>query len=134
MDHIDEFESMFRRAEREPFRYAPVPLDSITFITDRSADETERRKQTLTEFLPAVRSATDWRLFTGDQFSNVSELLETLNSRSTDLIVTYRHLRRIAVSWSRLARASLREGFSAGGRRTRARAHRRSPARSSLPR
>ena len=93
MDHIDEFESMFRRAEREAFQYAEIPLESIAFVTDQSADETARRKDAVTEFMPTLQSADRWRQITGDQYSNVGQLVEQLDAEQTDLIVTYRHLR-----------------------------------------
>ena len=54
MDHIDEFESMFRRAERESYEYATVPIESVVFITDQSSDESERRRQEVQEFLPLL--------------------------------------------------------------------------------
>lgn len=93
MDHIDEFESMFRAAEREPFQHAHVPLQSVALVTDQSAEETARRKDALTQFIPTLQDVSHWRLITGDEYSNVGQLVELLDSEQTDLIVTYRHLR-----------------------------------------
>lgn len=92
MDQIDEFESMFRRAERESFEYASVPIDSIAFVTDQSEEEAQRRQESLVRFMPALQSATHWRFITGDEFSNVNDLLRLVDETQTDLIVTYRHL------------------------------------------
>ncbi len=92
MDQIDEFESMFRRAERESFQYANIPIDSIAFITDQSEEEARRRQESLVRFMPALQSAEHWRFITGDEFSNVNDLLRLVNETQTDLIVTYRHL------------------------------------------
>ena len=33
-EHIDEFESLFRRAEREPFGYGDIPLKTVAVVTD----------------------------------------------------------------------------------------------------
>ena len=93
MDHIDEFESMFRAAEREPFQHADIPLESVALVTDQSAEETDRRKDALTQFIPTLQGVDNWRLITGDQYSNVGQLIEQLDAEQTDLIVTYRHLR-----------------------------------------
>ncbi len=92
MDQIDEFESMFRRAERESFEYAGIPIDSIAFVSDQSEDEARRRQESLVRFMPALQSATHWRFITGDEFSNVNDLLRLVDETQTDLIVTYRHL------------------------------------------
>ena len=92
MDQIDEFESMFRRAERESFQIADIPIDSIAFVTDQSEDEARRRQESLVRFMPVLQSATHWRFITGDEFSNVNDLLRLVNETQTDLIVTYRHL------------------------------------------
>ena len=92
MGQIDEFESMFRRAERESFQYADIPIDSVAFVTDQSEDEARRRQESLVRFMPALQSATHWRFITGDEFANVNDLLRLVNETQTDLIVTYRHL------------------------------------------
>ena len=96
-DHIDEFESMFRKAERERFTYADIPLNNVTIITDGSQEEAEQTKSGLISFCPRLESVTDWRMITGDQYSNVVELLRLLNEVQTDLIVTWRHLQEEAL-------------------------------------
>lgn len=92
MDHIDEFESMFRRAERESFRHATIPIESVVFITDQSAEESERRRHEVLEFMPLLKGVNSWREIRGDQYSNVAELLAKLDEQQTDLVITYRHL------------------------------------------
>lgn len=92
MDHIDEFESLFRRAERESFEHATIPIESVAFITDQASDESERRRQEVQEFLPLLKNVNSWRGITSDQYSNVSELLTKLDEQQTDLVITYRHL------------------------------------------
>ena len=92
MDHIDEFESMFRRAERESFQHVTIPIESIVFITDQSPEESERRRQEVQNFLPMLQDVNSWREISGDQYSNVGELLTKLDEQQTDLVITYRHL------------------------------------------
>ena len=92
MNTIDAFESMFKRAEREPFVFVDVPLRTVALITDKSAAEAEALQASLIEFLPRLESVETWRLLTGEDFSNVGELLNRIDEQQTDLIITYRHL------------------------------------------
>ncbi len=97
MDHIDEFESMFRRAERESFQHVKIPIESVAFITDQSPEESERRRSEFLSFLPILQSVNSWREITSDQYSNVGELLTKLDEHQTDLVVTYRHLQEASL-------------------------------------
>jgi hypothetical protein len=92
MDHIDEFESLFRRAERESFQHVKIPIESVVFITDQSPEESERRRQEVLSFLPILQGVNSWREISSDQYSNVGELLTKLDEQQTDLVITYRHL------------------------------------------
>ncbi len=89
---IDEFESLFRRAEREPYLYADVPISTVAIIVDSDRQSAERLQQSLVEFLPRLNGVETWRLIDGSQFSNVNELLSQIDERQTDLVITYRHL------------------------------------------
>lgn len=83
---------MFRRAERESFEHATIPIESVVFITDQPSDESERRRLEVQEFLPLLKNVNSWREITSDQYSNVGELLTKLDEQQTDLVITYRHL------------------------------------------
>ena len=91
-EHIDEFESVFRRSTREPFVYADVPIESVALVTDGNVDEAEKMRVSLTNFLPALPPVSSWRLISGADYSNVGQLLERIDSQQTDLVLTYRHL------------------------------------------
>ncbi len=91
-DQIDEFESMFRRAERETFTFADIPINSIALITDRDQVATETLQQTVLKFMPRLESAASWHAITGDTYANVGELLQRIDDQQLDLIITYRHL------------------------------------------
>lgn len=92
VDHIDEFESIFRRSERELLQYVDIPVTSITVISDDGEEEARRTIEMSKAFLPRLADVETWRPITGDQFRTVAELLEVLNSERTDLIITHRHL------------------------------------------
>lgn len=89
---IDEFESMFKRAEREPFVFADIPLRSVALITDRNRDDSQAIQESLSTFLPRLETVETWRLIGAGDYQNVGELLAHIDAEQTDLIVTYRHL------------------------------------------
>jgi hypothetical protein len=91
-EQIDEFESRFKRAQREPFVFADVPVETVALITDRPRNESETIRESLSTFLPRLETVNTWRILGDGDFQNVGELLTHLNAEQTDLIVTYRHL------------------------------------------
>ena len=93
VDQIDEFESIFKRAEREQFVFAHVPIRSVALITDLDDASATQQKDRLTEFVPGLKDVSDWRFVTGSEFANVAQLLEQVNEEQTDLIVTWRHIK-----------------------------------------
>ncbi|QDU80565.1 hypothetical protein Pla110_22960 [Polystyrenella longa] len=93
MDHIDEFESIFRRADKATFEYHPPQLERIALVTDSDAAQQETLKQELIKFLPTLSQSSQFQLLGPKDFENVGDLLNLLRSKPVDLIVTYRHLR-----------------------------------------
>lgn len=91
-DALDEFESIFKRAEREQFVFAEIPINSVAIITDQDHASGEKVRHDVTEFMPRIADAKDWQIITGDKFNNVSELLGCIEQHQLDLIVTWRHL------------------------------------------
>lgn len=92
MDQIDEFESMFRKAERESFSHVEMPIESVALVTDGGMAAAEALRDSLKEFLPMLADADNWRLITGEDYSNVAQLQGKLEAEQTDLIITQRHL------------------------------------------
>lgn len=96
-DRIDEFESLFKRAEREPFGFSDVPLQSAVLIADCSRDAANKLRETVVAFASRLESIQNWRIFAKGDFANVTELLEKVDEEQTDLIVTSRHLHESAI-------------------------------------
>lgn len=92
VDHIDEFQSIFRRSERDMFQYVDVPIQSVTVISDQSQASAQQTVASMQAFVPRLETVENWRTISGEQFRTVAELLELLDREQTDLIVTYRHL------------------------------------------
>lgn len=92
VDHIDEFESIFRRAERELFQYVEVPLSTVTLVSDADSSTASSTVKMIQAFLPRLAGVEHWRVITGDQYRTVAELLDLLDTNQTDLVITRRHL------------------------------------------
>lgn len=92
VDHIDEFESMFRRSERELFQYVDIPIESITIVSDGDDASATATIETLNKFVPRFGESINWRCIAGTEYRTVDELLTKLDGEQTDLIITHRHL------------------------------------------
>ncbi|MCA9040412.1 MAG: hypothetical protein KDA65_08705 [Planctomycetaceae bacterium] len=93
MDHIDEFESIFRRADKATFEFHPPQWNRVALITDYGSEQQEQLKQEVIQYLPMLSSKSEFFLLGENDFQNVVELLDLLRSKSVDLIITFRHLR-----------------------------------------
>lgn len=91
-EQIDEFESLFRRAEREPFVWQSMPLQHAVLVGDESPDSLQHSRHELQQFLPALPPESGWQVIAGSDFQGVAQLLERLGRQQTDLVVTSRHL------------------------------------------
>jgi len=91
-DQIDEFESMFRRAEREAFTLAETPLETVSLVTDQPSSQADSLREPLSAFLPQLRRVRTWHVNGRDDFTDVGSLMDRLDAQRPDLVVTYRHL------------------------------------------
>ncbi len=96
LDQIDEFESLFRRSERERFVFADVPIESVAMVTGDESPEAIRAS--LSGFLPRIGESTTWHTIGNDQFGSVAELLQRVDAQQVDLLVTRRHLQEAHLS------------------------------------
>lgn len=91
-DHIDEFESMFRRASRAPFSYAEIPIHSVTLVHDGTESEATSTFDELRQAFPRLDAVNIWRSLGRAEHSDVVELLKRLDEQQTDLVVARRHV------------------------------------------
>ncbi|MCH2572767.1 MAG: hypothetical protein MK103_15485 [Planctomycetes bacterium] len=92
MDHIDEFESLFKRAQREQYQYMDVEIKSVTFINDTDREEALSIQRSIEKCFPCFDEGQVWHHLCADDYSNVDEMLEALQRAQTDMVITYRHL------------------------------------------
>ncbi|MEZ6062376.1 MAG: hypothetical protein R3C19_18695 [Planctomycetaceae bacterium] len=91
-DTIDEFESIFRRADKQVLSFVDIPISNLAFVTDSSPADSEAALQTVQPLLSRLESVDNWRIIAGERYHTVAELLAEIDNQRTDLIVTYRHL------------------------------------------
>ncbi|MEO2030833.1 MAG: hypothetical protein ABGZ35_01985 [Planctomycetaceae bacterium] len=96
-DHIDEFESMFRRAEKEQFSYVNIPIRKVTLVTDGTVEQAETVQADVCAFIHQLDVDTDWRIITGGEYHTVAQLIALVDEQQTDLIVTHRHLQETSL-------------------------------------
>ncbi|MFQ5505089.1 MAG: hypothetical protein ACE5F1_09875 [Planctomycetota bacterium] len=98
MTKVDQFESVFRSAEKQVFSYRFVELENLLIVTDRDEAGSSGFVSRARDFLEVLQ-APDWQLLRGDAYRSVKELLDLVAARAPDLIVTYRCLHSQAWRW-----------------------------------
>ncbi len=101
MTNVDQFESMFRSASREVFRYERVNIESALVVTDRDEEKARLFGDQLRQFLRVVSAdeKVRWRDVNGSEFRTAGELLAIVESAAPDIICTYRNLHSGAWKW-----------------------------------
>ena len=92
MTNIDQFESVFKAANKTVFTAESVRIGSVLVVTglDRAAGQAygERARG----FLGSLDAPEEWRVVAEEEFSDVGDLLELVTAQSPDLICTYRNV------------------------------------------
>ena len=100
MTTIDQFESAFLSADKAVFTYVPVAIEDVLLVSDLDETAGAALIEQCRGFLTAIdRPETRWDHLGGGAFSSVGELLDALEDRRPDLVVTYRHLHSSAWRW-----------------------------------
>jgi len=100
MTNLDQFESVFKSADKAVFAYAHPSFDHVLVVTDLDAPDAESMVSRIRTFLSAVDAKdTRWDVLAGADFDTVQALLERIEEQKPDLIVTYRHLHSSAWRW-----------------------------------
>lgn len=96
MTNIDQFESVFKAADKPMFRPQEVRLARRLVICDAVGEEATKFKEDSRRFLKEESGALDtegsWQVIGGDEFANVSELLEQVKRFKPDIVITHRNL------------------------------------------
>ena len=101
MTRIDQFESVFKSADKPVFRYEPFSVGSPMVLTDLDAEAAESFAVLAGKYVGAggSREISAQRVIKGADFSTVEECLELIAVGKPDLICTYRGLHSDCWRW-----------------------------------
>lgn len=93
MPRLDQFESIFRAASKNPFQLQPPAFRRLTMVTDLEGGAAYDFGEKVKAFLRVLgRDDVVWNLINGSEYDSLAGLLELIRTDGPDLIVTYRHL------------------------------------------
>lgn len=94
MDKLDQFESAFRAAAKEPFQYEKREFRRVLVITDKDAQAAAAYAGQAHEFLEHAGIPVEVRTALRDETKDLDALLGLVAEEAPDLICTYRHLHK----------------------------------------
>lgn len=93
MTNIDQFESVFKAADKPQFKREAIALERIVTVTDLDTAASQNLADRVRHFLgDAASESAEWTLVPGDSFSTVEALLTRVSAQSPDLVCTYRNV------------------------------------------
>ncbi len=99
MTKVDQFESMFRAADKPVFHSHLPTIKNVLVVTDLDQERAQEFTEPLKVFLRALGDDVNYQIVTGNQYDNVNELLTLVDQHRPDLIATYRHLKSNGWKW-----------------------------------
>ena len=97
MSSVDQFASVFNAATKKVFQYKPIGFNKPLVITDLDSEAAVHYTETGKQFFSMVDGP--WDTLCASDFKTVKEILDQVERRKPDLIVTYRHLHSEAWRW-----------------------------------
>ena len=93
MTRIDQFESVFKSADKTPFRYEQPEIRRVVVLCDLAAESAGQLLERVRGFLRVLSSPVpSFELIEGSRFAGIGDMLELLMESAPDLVVCYRHL------------------------------------------
>lgn len=94
MTNIDQFESLFKKADKPRFQLESLDLNNLMVVTDDDHAQTDRFTDQVIDLLDhtLLEAEITWHKVSGDQHTSVNDLLEIVDRVKPDLICTYRNL------------------------------------------
>lgn len=94
MTNIDQFESIFKKADKARFELQEVDLDCILVVSDADEAETNSFMGQVKDFLDntLLKKEIQWHTLTGQQHASVSEVVAKVNELKPDMLCTFRNL------------------------------------------
>lgn len=93
MTNIDQFESVFKSADKRPYVYEPLTLENGLIVTDLDDSKRpaylERVKNFFTQMHPGP---VQWTDLGANDYHRVNELLDLVRDAAPDFVISYRNL------------------------------------------
>ena len=112
MTKVDQFESVFRHADKPVYHHQPLRIGKVLVVTDLERAAAEKFGADVRAFLSVLDEkpladgaarpdwrGVHWRCVDKSEFQSVGELLELVNRYEPDLICSYRHLHSDSWKW-----------------------------------
>lgn len=95
MSHIDQYESLFKSADKPACTLEALEIGRVLVITDLPQAEAQSMTDQVAEYLGVLvarQGPCQFAQLCVDDFNSVSALLDKIKTEKPDLIVSYRHL------------------------------------------
>lgn len=100
MTNVDQFESVFRSADKPVFQPADVELATVLVVSDLAPEAAERFTGAVRRFLHGLDDpAITWETLDGGRFASQGELLEQVERIAPQLVCSYRNLHSDGWRW-----------------------------------
>ena len=101
MTRIDQFESVFKSADKPVFRYEPFAVGSALALPDLDGDGAESFSSLVRKYLDASgeEGMPPLQVVRGDEFWSIEECLKIIDRDKSELICTYRGLHSDCWRW-----------------------------------
>ena len=99
MTNIDQFESIFKAADKTVFSLESVKLDSALVVTGLEGEAHAAFEVAARALLGSRAESLDWHSLNADHFDQVEQFLELVEQASPDVVCTYRNLRTPAQNY-----------------------------------
>ncbi len=100
MTNVDQFESVFRSADKPVFHYAEVELSTVMVVSDLASQAAEGFTKAVRRFLSGVDDESiRWQTLDGGQFASQGELLQKVEQAAPSLVCSYRNLHSDGWRW-----------------------------------
>jgi hypothetical protein len=91
--NIDQFESVFKAADKPQFAREPIDVAKVLLVSDLEEPQSRVLEEQIKEFLgDAVNEDARWELLSEKLFTTVASLIDLVSTAQPNLICTYRNL------------------------------------------
>lgn len=101
MTNIDQFESIFKKADKQQFELETVDLDKMLVVSDGDEDQTVQFMSQVIDFLDTtmLEKEIEWHKICGSEHNAVSDVVARVESLKPDLVCTFRNLHAPATDY-----------------------------------